>query len=257
MRVAFPLLSEGSDNRDTFASNNQLLNKQWMISDRRSKCTTINTKEAKPPRIGRDTSTNTSEVLYDDGVEHSRCLSLRVPLTAIRSTTYAFYPDESHSSIRRVFTPSHAPHTKRHFCGFCGTPLSYWSEEIPEEAEFVRVNMGSLKSESVEMLQDAGLLEPSFDDSENKETRDASTSLAKRTLREIRGNPWFEEMIEGSDLGRIKRIRGGRTSSDGNTTVEWDIVEIGVEEEGIGGIATGKRKLGEFGEGENDTVMRG
>ncbi|KAL9129972.1 MAG: hypothetical protein Q9217_001730 [Psora testacea] len=174
----------------------------------------------------------------------------------MRSTTYAFYPDETHSSIRRVFTPSHAPHTKKHFCGFCGTPLSYWSEESPEEADFVRVNMSSLKHDSVERLQDAGFLDPTDDESEMQETDSSTRYVSKRTSREIRGNPWFEEIIEGSDLGRIKRRRGGQISSDGNNTVEWEIVEM-EEEEGNGGIGTGKRKLGEFGGGEDDTEMRG
>ena len=186
-----------------------------------------------------------------------RGLSLRVPLTTIRSTTHAFYPDETHSSIRRVFTPSYAPYTKRHFCGFCGTPLSYWSEESPEEAEFVRVNMGSLKSESVDLLQEAGLLDPTDDDGETAGVGPGSWNLTQQTSRDVRGNPWFEEIIEGSDLGRIKRKRGGQTSSDGNIIVEWEVVEVGGEEEGSGGVGAGKRKLGVFGDGEDDTEMHG
>ncbi|KAL9632553.1 MAG: hypothetical protein Q9164_005254 [Protoblastenia rupestris] len=216
------------------------------------------------------------QVLYDDAAEHSkllsehqaasrltkgsvtgRGLSLRVPLTTIRSTTHAFYPDETHGSIRRVFTPAHAPLTKRHFCGFCGTPLSSWSEESPEEAEFVRINMGSLKSESLERLQDAGLLDTTDDDQDVTERSTTSKTVAKRTSKEVKGNPWFEEMIEGSDLGRIKRRRGGQTSSNGNTTVEWEIVEIGGEDDGGTGIGTAKRKLGEVGEGDDDAEMRG
>ena len=215
------------------------------------------------------------QVLYDDAAEHSktlmalypernltdgmrpgRGLSLRVPLTAIRSITQAYYPDETHNSIRRVFTPPHAPQTKRHFCGFCGTSLSYWSEESPEEANFVRVNIGSLKSESMDRLQEEGLLEPE----ENNQNEESQTGVAPRQVtarspREVRGNPWFEEMIEGSDLGRIKRRRGGQTSSDGKTSVEWEIVEMADPEDSTGS-GIGKRKLGEVGEDHNDVEMR-
>ena len=124
-----------------------------------------------------------------------RALSLRVPITQIQSTTYAFYPDESHSAIRKVFTPHYAPETKRHFCGFCGTPLSHWSEESPEEAEWVLVNLNSLKSESVERLEDAGLMS-SFDDEEPEQSsasRGQSAQMAKLGEgREVEGTPWFE-----------------------------------------------------------------
>lgn len=45
-----------------------------------------------------------------------------------------------------------------------------------------------------------------------------------------RGMPYFEEMVEDSRLGRIKRQKGGHTSRDGKTTVEWEVVEIGSDE---------------------------
>lgn len=45
-----------------------------------------------------------------------------------------------------------------------------------------------------------------------------------------RGVPYFEEMIEHSRLGRIKRQRGGHTSRDGASSVQWEIVEIGGDE---------------------------
>ena len=44
-----------------------------------------------------------------------------------------------------------------------------------------------------------------------------------------RGVPYFEEMIEHSRLCRIKRQRGGHTSRDGTSSVQWEIVEIGGE----------------------------
>ena len=56
-----------------------------------------------------------------------KALSLRVPLSQIHSTTYAFFPDEPPSTIKRVFTPHHAPYTKQHFCGLCGTHITHVS----------------------------------------------------------------------------------------------------------------------------------
>ncbi|KAF7192873.1 hypothetical protein HII31_05787 [Pseudocercospora fuligena] len=53
-----------------------------------------------------------------------------------------------------------------------------------------------------------------------------------------RGVPYFEEMIEHSRLGRIKRQRGGHTSRDGTSSVQWEIVEIGGEEPTSNATAT-------------------
>ncbi|KAL8735502.1 MAG: hypothetical protein Q9181_002774 [Wetmoreana brouardii] len=185
----------------------------------------------------------TFSVLYDDRAEHSRSLSLRVPLSQLRSTTYAFYPDETHSSIRRVFTPRHAPQTKRHFCGFCGTPLTHWSEERAGDAEWVHVNVGSLKRESIEKLSDQGLLSGSVDAlNTTKAEEKALDRTETSTGREIQGLPWFEEMIEGSELGRLKRRRGGQSSADGRSKVDWEVVEFS-SETGDTGANTGKRKL--------------
>ena len=185
-------------------------------------------------------------------------LSLRVPLAQIHSTTYAFFPDESPSTIKRVFTPHQAPHTKRHFCGLCGTPISHWSEETPEEAEWIYVNIGSLRRDSIERLEDAGLLLGV--ESGGKERGQTATGATKRVAnlgqgREVRGTPWFEEMIQGSELGRIKRRRGGETSSDGHTKVEWEITEFESGEGDVAAASTGKRKLGSLDHGD-DVEMR-
>lgn len=73
--------------------------------------------------------------------------------------------------------------------------------------------------------------------------------------REIRGTPWFEEMIEGSELGRMRRRRRGRTGADGKTKVELEVMEFGGDD-GEGGLIVGeKRKLDRVGEGD-DLVMR-
>jgi len=47
-----------------------------------------------------------------------------------------------------------------------------------------------------------------------------------------RGAPWFEEMVRDSPIGRIKRQKGGHTSQDGRTTVEWEVVEVGGDDDG-------------------------
>ena len=54
-------------------------------------------------------------------------------------------------------------------------------------------------------------------------------SLVVRRMQN-RGVPYFEEMVENSKLGRIKRQKGGHTSRDGRTTVQWEVVEIGGDE---------------------------
>lgn len=46
-----------------------------------------------------------------------------------------------------------------------------------------------------------------------------------------RGMPYFEEMVENSRLGRIKRQRGGQSSTDGTSRVEWEVIEMGGEDE--------------------------
>ena len=188
-----------------------------------------------------------------------------MPLSRLHSTTYALYPDETHSAIRRVFSPYHAPHTKRHFCGFCGTPLSYWSEETPEEAEWISVNLSSLRNESLERLQDAGFLgaqeeggedEPGNGTADSQEISQQSTAIAQQDIgRELQGVPWFEEMVEGSNLGTIKRRRGGQTSVDGRSRYEWEVVEIGGDQDENTVAGTAKRKLGVIDVGD-DVEMR-
>lgn len=61
-----------------------------------------------------------------------------------------------------------------------------------------------------------------------------------------RGLPYFEEMVEHSRLGRIKHQMGGQSSADGSSHVQWEIIEIGGDEdepmeEGSGSGGTSKR----------------
>ena len=112
----------------------------------------------------------------------------------------------------------------------------------------------------MERLQDAGLL-PGLASVENERPHtDSGGSRRIANLgqgREVRGTPWFEEMIQGSDLGRIKRRRGGKLSSDRSTRVEWEITEF-ESGEGDGAVAsTGKRKLGSLDAGDDVEMKSG
>ncbi|KLU87884.1 hypothetical protein MAPG_06874 [Magnaporthiopsis poae ATCC 64411] len=156
---------------------------------------------------------------------------LRVPLTWYSSTTSAFFPDEASPTIRRTYTHPSQQHTKRCFCGFCGTPLSYWSEDPPAEAEFIRLTLGSLHSEDLGDLEDLGLI-PGTPPSEAETEGDggasgSSNSRPTRSVvaRETLGVPWFDSMVAGSRLGNLRASRVGGRSRDGRVTYEWEIVE--------------------------------
>ncbi len=122
------------------------------------------------------------------------------------------------------------------------------------------MNIGSLRKDSMERLQDAGLL--AGVESEDDEVVQKPTGRTREIAnlgqgREVQGTPWFEEMIQGSELGRIKRRRGGGTSSDGHTKVEWEITEFESSDGDVAAAAasTGKRKLGSLDQGD-DVEMR-
>ena len=125
--------------------------------------------------------------------------------------------------------------------------------------------MGSLEGESLDILNEAGIL--GGDEEGEKEAtsssqavraerststhaaRSTDTLMARDESRVVRGQPWFEEMLEGSELGRLRRRRGGMTSKDGSSQVEWEIMEFeshdaeGGQEVGVGTV---KRKLGDM-----------
>ncbi|RAK78384.1 uncharacterized protein BO72DRAFT_476675 [Aspergillus fijiensis CBS 313.89] len=242
-----------------------------------------------------DDVTDHAHVYFDSSQDNRRFHGspltawLRVPLSWYQSHTQSFFPDETHASIRRIFSPHHAPHTQRVFCGFCGTPLTYWSEVPRDEADFMSVSLGSLFGEHQRKLEDLDLLPPavpSSDDEDEEEDdeveevlrvgevevedadeeeeeaeaeqelesegkvvavpatassdRPTSTRVVipaaaggdgsglSRSYRQgtFGGIPWFEEMIEGSQLGRLMKTRRGvGVSDDHSTTVEWEISE--------------------------------
>ena len=103
-------------------------------------------------------------------------------------------------------------------------------------------------------MEELGVLEPGDDTDEETATEPQSQSAAFRPIQGManRGSPWFESLVEGSQLGRIKRQKGGHMSSDGSVQVEWEVVEWTEEEDDSG--ALGKRKLGEI--EEDDVEMK-
>lgn len=51
-----------------------------------------------------------------------------------------------------------------------------------------------------------------------------------------RGMPWFESLVENTRFGRVKRRRGGYTSSDGATMEQWEIEEWNGNDDGGGDL---------------------
>ncbi|KAL4909870.1 hypothetical protein BDW74DRAFT_143914 [Aspergillus multicolor] len=230
-----------------------------------------------------DDVTDHAQVYFDAGRDNRKSYGapltawLRVPLNWYESHTQSFFPDETHGTIRRIFSPHHAPHTQRVFCGFCGSPLTYWSEHPREEADYMSVTIGSLYGDDQRILEDLHLLprwekpEPPHSSEFARQVSatsapnascnssppaivspDASAPGLATTYRHgtTDGIPWFEEMIEGSGLGRVmKTRRGAGVSDDQSTTIEWEISEwtrTGPEAQSSSNQAVGKRKRGEL-----------
>ena len=168
---------------------------------------------------------------------------IRVPLSWHQSTTYAFFPDETHTMIRREYTHPTQEHSKRHFCGFCGTSLSYWSEDPHSEAEYINLTLGSLLRADLTDLEEMGLMpdrsttpeeeegEGEGEDKNMEELEDeqgAPRAMAPDpsvVLRQSLGVPWFDTMVKGMKLGKMRRSQGTQQSRDGKVHIEWEIVE--------------------------------
>lgn len=74
--------------------------------------------------------------------------------------------------------------------------------------------------------------------------RSSETGIGLHIMTD-RGVPYFEEMIEHSRLGHIKRQVGGHTSRDGSSTFQWEVVETiigGAEPGSSGGSSSNKRQ---------------
>ncbi|KAK0738289.1 hypothetical protein B0T18DRAFT_394605 [Schizothecium vesticola] len=218
------------------------------------------------------------QVLFNDRQSHlpsfgGSLLSafLRVPLENFFSATIPFHADETHSLISKV-CPSSA-HEQRRFCGFCGTPLSYWSEEPRSEADYIQLTLGSLFPEDLADLEDLGLLPDSGSDSsdaeggadddgaeQQKQRQEQDTPMAEHDAEEeemvvttkrrqtVGGVSWFDTLMEGSRLGgRVRVAKGRRTNRSGSVRVEWEVVEWnddgGEDEAAAEAARNGKRKL--------------
>jgi hypothetical protein len=166
------------------------------------------------------------------GLSQSAPLSafIRVPLSWYRSTTLAFFSDETSTMIRRVYTHPMQQHTQRQFCGFCGTPLSFWSEE---EAEYIQLSLGSLSNEDLVDLEDLGLIPDAEtpDDGERAggggggEEGVTGDGEQVPSGRETHGIPWFDSIVAGSRLGNMRTSKGSSQSRDGRVKVEWEVHE--------------------------------
>lgn len=171
---------------------------------------------------------------------------IRIPLSWYSSHTISYFPDETHTSIRRTYTSPTEPSSKRHFCGFCGTPLSYWSESPSSESEFICLTLGSLISEDLRDLEDLGLLPEAVVMNAQHDKEVIENDIPRNALSgdANEGLPWFDTMVEGSQLGRMRR-QGERRSGNG-WRVEWEIVEwTDGDDETPTTTSSGKRKLDE------------
>jgi len=153
---------------------------------------------------------------------------LRVPLAWYHSATHPFFPDESHASIHRVYTHPTQQHSKRHFCGFCGTPLSYWSEEPQSEAAYIHLTLGSLLSQDLRDLEELGLIpdaEASEPEPEQEDPAPPYTATAEVRAPQAVPASWFDTLVEGTRLVTMRRSHVVRQSKDGHVKVEWEIME--------------------------------
>lgn len=117
---------------------------------------------------------------------------------------------------------------RKQFCGYCGTHLNAWRERDSEqEEEWMDVTLGSLWAESLNTLERLGWLEDESSGEEDGEGGTSSTRVVRRTAGSMsnRGMPYFEELVEDSRLGKIKRRRGTHVDANGRE-VQWEITEI-------------------------------
>jgi hypothetical protein len=135
----------------------------------------------------------------------------------------------------------------------------------------MNITLGSLLSEDIRALQDLDLLPKDLvPDDIQAPGRDAvatpSTQQDSQAVTQSQrsgrsgGLSWFEEMLDGSRLGRVQNLRRGiGLSPDGSTRVEWEISEVydaGNGDAELGHTSTGsKRKIGDVG-GNDDTKMQ-
>lgn len=141
-----------------------------------------------------------------------------MPLSWYHSRTFPFFPDETRSGIRRIYSHPAEQHVLRHFCGFCGTPLSYWTESPRSEADFIQLTLGSLLTDDLHGLEDIGLVPAG----EEEASRGSTQTV---TPRSFVGIPWFDALLAGSKLGSVQTRRGVEEHGNGHIRVEWEVTE--------------------------------
>jgi hypothetical protein len=135
----------------------------------------------------------------------------------------------------------------------------------------MNITLGSLLNEHLHALQELDLLPQDTDLESTGDTREAAISKdateaparqqedqpVTRTQHSGRtgGLTWFEEMLEGSQLGRTQNTRRGVGVSDGST-VEWEVAEYYNDGSEVLQSPTGsKRKIGDVGN-DDDVSMQ-
>jgi hypothetical protein len=131
-----------------------------------------------------------------------------------------------------------------------------WTDRDSGDSDFINITLGSLFDEDLEQLEELGLLQIESDGESDSSNREAEVDRAPHVQGVAhRGAPWFEEMIEHSSLGKLKRQKGGRTSGDGSVQVEWEIIEFTSGEDDELTSSSGKRKIGELEEYDDNKMQ--
>ncbi|KAK3296203.1 uncharacterized protein B0H64DRAFT_165329 [Chaetomium fimeti] len=235
-------------------------------------------------------ATQTAQIMFHSHPSHRSTLGtplpayLRVPLQYYRAAAVPVRADETNAMIHRAYEPRGTAgeggdedeedavggHTKRYFCGFCGTPLSFWSESPPAEADFICLTLGSLWPEDLADLEELGLLagvglrrSPSPAGSGSGSSAlyaperggggAAAAAAAGTRSREGEGVvgsvgvlSWLDTLTEGSRLGEaLRQTRGGAAGPKGRVRIEWEIVEWSGDDDAGGGESPRKRKADE------------
>ena len=144
----------------------------------------------------------------------------------------------------------------------------------------MNITLGSLLSEELHTLQDLDILPEDADlqstddaqrltmsgaltqgdsSAEEAPARQQENQPLTRTQQSGRtgGVSWFEEMLDGSRLGRTQNTRRGvGVSNDGSTRVEWEVSEYYDDDTEAPKTPTGsKRKLGEVDKDEDVSMQ--
>ncbi|KAI1743604.1 hypothetical protein F4680DRAFT_456744 [Xylaria scruposa] len=200
-----------------------------------------------------------AQVIFDYDTNHRLSSAsplsafIRVPLHWYHSEVFPFFPDESRATIRRLYAHPNERHTQRSFCGYCGTPLSYWSEQPSSEAEYIQLTLGSLLTEDLHNLQELGLIPDDTEQDEMEIVPTAAPGPSRELIgRDVTSIPWFDNLISGSRLGRMHTKKGVQRSRDGTSWAEFEITEWTANDDNEGGegeayasessSSTGKRK---------------